>query len=413
MKILIYGINYWPELTGIGKFSGEMAGWFSDHGYQVRVLTTPPYYPEWKVKVGYSVWRYQKESLNSVDIFRVPIFIPKRPSTITRLFHLISYSITSLPIAVRQIFWKPDVVLFIQPTLFASINALFLAKLSGSKAVMHIQDYEIDAMFGLGMMKKGALSKAAKFVESLIMKQFDIVSTISCSMMANARLKGMPDSRLLYFPNWVDTGFINPSITGSSYRDGWGFTDADKVILYSGNIGKKQGLEIVLDAANHYLDRTDVYFVIVGQGVHREELEELACDRGLSNVVFHDLQPYERLPELLAMADIHLVVQKKGAADIVLPSKLTSIVSIGGHTLITAESDTELGILCEHHPGIAHRVEPEDTTAFIEGLEYLLEQDTSQPNMIARKYAEEYLDKDVILPRFMKKLESLVANRKI
>ena len=227
--------------------------------------------------------------------------------------------------------------------------------------------------------------------------------------MDNAKQKGMTDSRVLFFPNWVDTDYIKPEVSGESYRVEWGFSDTDKVILYSGNLGKKQGLEVVLAAAKHYEEKKDIHFVIVGQGAHREELLQLASDLDLHNLIFHDLQPYERLPELLAMADIHLVVQKKGAANVVLPSKLTSILSVGGHALITAESDAELGLLCEKHPGIAHRVEPEDDAAFIEGLEYMLEQDTRQPNMIARRYAEEYLDKDVILPRFMKDLESLVV----
>ncbi len=277
---------------------------------------------------------------------------------------------------------------------------------------MHIQDFEVDAMFGLGMMKQGVLVKVIKTIESWLMKRFDVVSTISYSMMENARQKGIPDSRVLFFPNWVDTGFVDPSISGNAYRELWGFTQTDKVILYSGNIGKKQGLEIVLSAAKHYQERKDIYFVIVGQGAHQEELVQLAYDMHLHNVSFHDLQPYERLPELLAMADIHLVVQKKSAADVVLPSKLTSILSAGGHTLITAETDTELGILCEKYPGIAHRVEPEDNAAFIEGLDYILKQDTHRPNMVARKYAEEYLDKDMVLARFMGELENLVVRKK-
>lgn len=412
MKVLIYGINYSPELTGIGKYSGEMGMWYSDYGHQVRVITTPPYYPEWQVKNGYSAWRYKKELIQGVEIFRVPLFVPKSPTTITRLLHLLSYSISSFPVVITQIFWKPDIILFIQPTLFASINAWFLAKLSGAKSVMHIQDYEIDAMFGLGIMKQEMFAKTARICESWLMKRFDFVSTISFSMMEKAKKKGVPDSRLCFFPNWVDTEFINHKVSGKYYRDKWGFSEIDKVILYSGNIGKKQGLEIVLDAAVQYQDRPDVHFVFVGQGAHREELEKMADERSLSNVIFHELQPFERLPELLAMADVHLVVQKKGAADLVLPSKLTGILSAGGHTLITAESETELGILCEKNLGIAQCVEPEDPSAFIAGLEFLLEQDTSKPNMIARKYAEEYLDKKKILPKFMYDLEHLVVDRK-
>jgi len=407
MRVLLYGLNFSPELTGIGKYSGEMVEWLSQHGTEVRVIAAPPYYPEWKVKQSYSAWHYQRENINGVKVFRVPIFVPKKPTTITRLLHLISYAISSLPVVIQQIFWKPDVVIFIQPTLFASLGALLLTKLSGSKSVMHVQDYEIDAMFGLGMMKQGLLFRVVKKVESWLMRRFDFISTISYSMMENAKQKGVADSRLLFFPNWADTDLVTPDVDGAAIKAEWGFSDNDQVVLYAGNIGKKQGLELVLDVAERLKDNTSVQFVMVGTGAHVDVLKNDTVARCLTNVHFKPLQPWERVPAILAMADVHLLVQKRGAADAVLPSKLTNILSVGGHALVTAEKNTELGILERRFPGIYNRVEPEDSKLFTVALRTLLGKDLSLPNQTARNYAMEYLSKNKVLSRFQNDLKKI------
>jgi colanic acid biosynthesis glycosyl transferase WcaI len=275
-----------------------------------------------------------------------------------------------------------------------------VAKITGAKAVMHIQDFEVDAMFGLGMMNEGFFANLVRSVESFFLKRFDVVSSISYSMLENAKRKGVAQENLLFFPNWADTEFVNPTSDGSKIRQEFGFTPDDKVILYAGNIGAKQGLEIVLEAALHYREQANVKFLFVGAGAYVETLLALSKTKGLTNVVFKPLQAWERVPEMLAMADVHLVVQRKGAADAVLPSKLTNILSAGGHALVTAEPHTELGALAEKHPDIYQLVEPESATAFIAGLDALLEKDLSQFNPVARQYAELYLNKTVILERF-------------
>lgn len=407
MKVLLYGLNFSPELTGIGKYSGEMVEWLSQHGFEVRVIAAPPYYPEWKVRSGYSSWSYKRENIHGAEVFRVPIFVPKKPTTITRLLHLISYSISSIPVVIKQVFWKPDIVIFIQPTLFASLGALLVSKLSGAKSLMHIQDYEVDAMFGLGMMQQGLLLRTIKKIESWLMMHFDFISSISYSMIENAKQKGVKDARLLFFPNWADTDFVTPEVDGSAIRAEWGFSENDQIVLYSGNIGKKQGLELVLDAAEGLKSKASVQFLIVGTGAHADVLKNDAMDRGLTNVHFKSLQPWELVPYILAMADIHLVVQKYGAADAVLPSKLTNILSAGGHALVTAEHNTELGVLEKNFPGIYTCVEPENSKLFTEALLALLEKDLRLPNKVARNYAVEYLSAGKVLSRFEADLKKL------
>ncbi len=407
MKILFYGINYYPELTGIGKYSGEMTAWLSNEGAEVKVVTAPPYYPDWKVARGYSAKSYVKEEAEGIDVLRCPLFVPANPTTISRLLHLLSFAFTSFFGLLRQLVWRPDVIVVVEPSLFCAPGALLFGALTRAKTVLHIQDYELDAMFGLGMMRPGLLSKFAFKIECWIMRRFDRVSTISYSMLNRAVRKGVTPQNTVFFPNWVDTDFVTPCVTGTDYRVNWGFSENQKVILYSGNIGNKQGLEIVVESACRLRTRHELQFVIVGNGAHRAELERLAMRKQLSNLHFKELVPYEDLPALMAMADIHLVVQKKGAAEAVLPSKLTSILSAGGHSLITAEPDTELGLLVARYPDIAECVEPENLEAFIMGLERLLTSDLKSVNQVARDYAVNQLNKDVILNRFNQEIHDL------
>ena len=409
MKISLVSLNYSPELTGIGKYNGEMCPWLSQRGDHVRVLCAPPYYPEWQVHKGYSGGWYSFSEQDGVQVIRCPLYVPKTPTTLKRLLHLASFATSSSLFLFKGVFKKPEVVIVVEPTLFVVPSVLLFCKVTGAKSVLHIQDYEVDAMFGLGMGGKtsGLLSRFAFGVERWLMSKFDAVSTISLSMMDKAREKGVSDDQLIFFPNWSDTDFVNPDVDGLSLRESWGLKESEKVVLYAGNIGAKQGLELVIEAAKRYISRTEVKFFVVGAGAYVKQLQALSYDAGLTNITFKPLQAWEDVPAMLSMADVHLVIQRKGAADAVLPSKLTNILSAGGNAVVTAESDTELGRLAEQYPGIYTCVEPEDIDAFCEGLD--VELSKTGTNTVARKYAEENLNKDAILSRFRENLLNLVS----
>lgn len=402
MKILVYGINYSPELTGIGKYTGEMVEWMARQGHEVRVITAPPYYPQWQVGENYSAWRYRKEQ-GAATVWRCPLYVPKQPSTLKRLIHLGSFAVSSFFPLLAQRSWKPDRIIGVVPTLFCTPGMRLLAKLSGAKTLLHIQDYEVDAMLGLGMAGKGNGGKIARLAtrfERSGLHNVDNVSTISRSMMNKAREKGVPEERVIFFPNWSEVSRFRDVTQeeAATLRQQLGLPADKKIILYSGNIGEKQGLETAIEAADRLKDKP-WEFVIVGQGGGKARLEKMATERGLSNVRFFPLQPYDALPALLKMADCHLVIQKRGAADAVLPSKLTNILAVGGNAVITAENDTELGQLCQNYPGIAVCVEPESTPALAQGIEACL--GLPKFNTVAREYAERTLEKENVLSQFI------------
>lgn len=402
MRILVYGINYSPELTGIGKYTGEMVEWMAREGHEVRVITAPPYYPQWKVGARYSAWRYRREE-GDATVWRCPLYVPKQPSTLKRLLHLGSFALSSFFPLMAQRRWKPDRIIGVVPTLFCTPGMRLLAKLSGARTVLHIQDYEVDAMLGLGLAGNGKTGKVAQLAtafERSGLHNVDNVSTISRSMMNKAQEKGVAAEKVIFFPNWSEVArFQNVNDDEViTLRQRLGLPDDKKIILYSGNIGEKQGLENVIMAAEQ-LREQPLIFAIVGQGGGKARLEKMARDRGLHNVLFFPLQPYEALPALLKMGDCHLVVQKRGAADAVLPSKLTNILAVGGNAVITAEPETELGQLCDNFTGIAVCVEPESVDALVAGIAQALAMPKN--NTVAREYAERTLDKENVLRQFI------------
>lgn len=414
MRILIYGINFHPEPTGIGKYTGEMADWLAGRGHEVRVVTAPPFYPHWRAFPGYCVWKYSRERFRlqngdertsdaqhvegrDVEIFRCPTWVPENPNAAKRLFHLASFGVSSLPSILRQLGWSPDIVLLVEPTLFCALQTLLFARWSGAKTWLHIQDFEVDAAFGLGYLSSSRVRDLAFAVERRILSVFDRVSAISDRMVDRLPAKGVDPSRCVLFPNWVATRKIYPLARPSPFRKELGITESTVVALYSGSMGKKQGLELLVEAARRLSHRRDLRFVFCGEGPRRQIFVDNAKD--LPNVSLLPVQPANRLNHLLNLADIHLLPQLSGAADLVMPSKLTGMMASGRAIVATAHPGTQLFAALEGR-GIV--TPPGDVDALMSTLLRLAEEPSlrEQLGQEARRYAVSHLDREEILHRF-------------
>lgn len=409
MKILFYGINFAPELTATGKYTGEMAEWFAKQGHDVRVITAPPYYPAWKVSEDYQN-AYSIEQWNGVTVYRTPLWVPAQPSGLKRLVHLASFALSSLPTLFKQWSWKPDVIWTVEPALMCAPATVAFAKLNGAKSWLHVQDYEVNAAFDMGLIKAKWLRGFVETCERWLMRCFDRVSTISGQMLKLAKHKGVDEAKIVSFPNWVDISAIQPLKQVSPYRKELGITDDKIVALYSGNMGGKQGLEILAEAARIIEQKQikNIQFVFCGNGAGREDLEK-ACI-GLNNVMFLDLQPFERLGELLGMADIHLLPQRADAADLVMPSKLTGMLASGKSVIATATPDTELGYVVTEGAQCGLIVAPENALELAEAIIQLSQDSESRQSYgkNGRQYAENKLSKDQILKTFEQNLKNLI-----
>lgn len=409
MKILIFGINYYPELTGIGKYTGEMGAWLAAQGHEVAVVTAPPYYPEWDIHPAYKGKKWFKEIIDGVTVYRVPLYVPKEVTSKKRILHEFSFLGSVLPKWFGLLLKKKyDVVININPPFHLGFFALLYAKIKKARLLTHIQDLQIDAAKDLGMIRNKRLLDWMFKSERYLLNSSHAVSSISLGMQRKILAKGVPKEKFIMFPNWVDETAIKPLSIYESLRKEWNIPMDDKVILYAGNLGEKQGLEAIIEAAEAFKQSRFIRFLIVGSGGNKENLQKAVSERGLNNVFFYPLQPYEKLSALLATADIHLVLQKKSAADLVMPSKLTGIFSAGGCALVTAMPNTSLyDIVDQGRLGVL--VEPESTQALVDGLNRMLSEDLASYRNAAREYAMQHLSKERIMRNFEDRLLEMIG----
>ena len=411
MRILIYDINYYPELTGVGKYTGEMGAWLARQGHSVRVITAMPYYPEWAIHPAYRGKGWLTETIDGVTVHRCPLYVPRQVTALKRILHEFSFVASSLPYWLRVLLVKRyDVVIAISPPFHIGLLPVLYAKLRSVPLWLHLQDLQVDMANQLGMLTNQKFLKILYAVERFILRRCTAVSVISEGMVRKVADKRILNFPALLFPNWVDEGYIRPLPRAASLRAELGLHDTDKVILYAGSLGEKQGLDLIIEAARSFAARPEVKFLIFGVGGIRTKLADLAQAYHLTNVAFHPLQPYEKLSALLATADVHLVLQRKSASDLVLPSKLTGILAAGGRAVVSAVPGTTLyDVVAKHQMGIL--IEPESLEALTTGIEQALT-DTRVPyRQNARQYAEQYLSKETVLTTFETDLKTVLAGQ--
>jgi colanic acid biosynthesis glycosyl transferase WcaI len=294
----------------------------------------------------------------------------------------------------------------VAPSLIAAPVAWLAAKLAGARNWLHIQDFEVEAAFATGLLDSStAVARWARRCERGVIGLFDRVSSISPEMCAKLKTLGLGEDRIVEFRNWADIAAIRPLKTMSPYREEWGI-DTPHVALYSGNIANKQGIGIVVEAARRLSHRTDLRFVVCGEGPNRINVESEA--KGLGNIEFHDLQPVERLADLMGLATIHLLPQKADAADLVLPSKLTNMLASGRPILVTAKAGTGLA---RETQGCGVITQPEDASAFATGIELLIDDPIfyREASVAARDRAERVWNSAPIIDGFERQALALIA----
>lgn len=450
MKILLHSLNYAPEELGCGKYSGEMIRELAAAGHRCVVVTTPPYYPQWRVWEGYrSKWysrqfdqvdRYetapgQAPSSHAIEVVRCPLWAPQKVSGLRRILHLASFGLSSVPAVLwKAVRFRPDVVMTVEPTAFCMPTTWLAARLTGAKAWLHVQDFEVDAAFDLGILKSKTLRRAVLAAEALLMKRFDRVSTISPNMLKRLRQKGVSERRSLLFPNWVDCDEMKPLWEAApapadgddesgegvavancqSSRRRFGIPEDAFVALYAGSIGDKQGLEILAEAARLLRDQLGrpIRIVVCGDGSGHARLLELSKGQGVSKQLgvlqMLPVQPFESFNELMNCADVHLLPQKAGAADLVMPSKLTGMLATGRPVVACAAEGTQIASVVRDC-GIV--VPPGEAAPFADAISALAADPARCRRLgaAARQYALQNLNRQGILERFQRELEALVA----
>lgn len=405
MRILLLSLNYAPEPTGIAVYSSGLAETLVSLGHEVACVSGNPHFPHWKPFEGFSRWRWTTRIEMGVSVTRCPIYIPAKPNGAARIAHYLSFlAAAACPLLRRARSFEPNVVICVAPSLVAAPLALVAARLAGAKSWLHFQDFEVEAAQVTDNMRAGGMiARAATFFEKVMIKGFDRVSSISHEMCRKLLEKGCDQSSVFELRNWAEIDRIKPQ-PDSTYRAAWGIT-TPHVALYSGSIARKQGIETIVQVADLLKHRSDLTFVVCGNGPTRIAMEESAGNLG--NLRFYDLQPKENLCELLNLATVHLLPQRADAADLVLPSKLANMLASGRPVVAGVAAGRGLAREVE---GAGLICTPEDAPAMAAAVEQLL-----SDSELYRAFADaavlrahESWSRSTIIGRFSEELQVLV-----
>jgi colanic acid biosynthesis glycosyl transferase WcaI len=360
MRILIYSYNYYPEPIGIAPLMTELAEGLVKRGHEVRVVTAMPNYPQRQIYEGYRGKWYLTEYKNGVQIQRSYVWIRPQPNLLDRVLLDASFVFTSFLPAMMG--WRPDVILSTSPSLPVCLPTTVLGWLHSCPVVLNLQDILPEAAIHVGLLKNKLLIHLFAALEKLAYRTATKISVIADGFVENLQSKGVASDKIVQIPNWVDVNFIRPMPKeNNAFRTAHNL-DGKFVVLYSGNIALTQGLETVVKAASQLRHIQDIAFVIVGEAKGLQRLQQECEQSGADNVLLLPFQPREKLPEMLAAADVGLVVQKKNVISFNMPSKIQVLLA-SGRALVASVPDSGTAARAIKQSGGGLVVAPEDPQA--------------------------------------------------
>jgi colanic acid biosynthesis glycosyl transferase WcaI len=339
MKILIWGINYSPESSGIAPFNTALCEYLASRGHAVTMLTTFPYYPQWKKRAEDSGKLWSVETINGVKVARVWHYVPEKLSSLKRIVHEASFLVLSFFYSL--LLGKFDVAVVVSPPLGLGFFAWLFSRIKRTPFVFHVQDLQPDAALSLGMLNPSRFSQVLYKLEALAYEKAVRVSGISRGMIRAFESKNVPTEKIIFFPNGVAVPDPEYFPQQGAFRKRHQIAPEISVATYSGNLGAKQGLDILFDVAEKLADQP-IKIVICGDGARRIAMEQQAAERKLKNLLLLPFQDETGYREMQVDTSISLITQHKGTGQFFFPSKLLSSMLFCKSVLAVADSDSEL-----------------------------------------------------------------------
>ena len=367
LRINVWGINYSPEVTGIAPYNTELCRFLRDQGHAVRMVTSFPYYPAWKKLAGDRGRLFRSDILDGVPVHRCWHYVPSKVTTRRRILHESTFVLLSF---LRQLFLpKPDLVIVVSPPLFLGVAAWLLQRLRNCPYVFHVQDLQPDAAASLGMVRPGLFMRWLYRLEGFAYAKASLLSGISSGMLAAFSLKGVCGSKQFYFPNGVRLELPGGVPPPGLFRARQNLEADEFLAIYSGNLGVKQGLDVLIEAARR-IKSASVKIIICGDGSQRQHLSGLIKALGTGNVLMLPLQDEDSYREMLRDADVCLITQQRGTGQFFLPSKLLSTLAFGKPVVTVGDESSEL-VKAVHEGGFGVCVPPEQPEALAAALDEL------------------------------------------
>lgn len=405
MRIVVWGINYAPEITGIAPHNVALCEFLQRHGHDVEMVTTFAYYPAWRKRAEDRLKLFRTDRINGVQVHRCWHFVPKRVSPWKRIIHEATFVLTS---TIRILSLKrPGVYIIASPPLLLGTAAWFIGKLKRAPFVFHVQDLQPDAAVGLGMLKTGLFTRALYWLEAFAYKRATRVSGISEEILDAFRRKAVPENKLIFFPNTVMLPAENEIPKRGIFRAKYNFSPDEFLAIYAGNLGVKQGLEILIAAAELLRAQPGIRIIMAGDGAARESLEGKLRHRKLGNLSMLPLQFGMDYKELLIDADVSLITQQSGSGNAFFPSKL--LITLAHQSPVVTVADDESALAKAVNEGkFGANIAPGKPELIANVLRDLAQdrQRLGDWGAAGRRYVERF-EQGRVLEKFVEELESL------
>ncbi|MCR2808897.1 MULTISPECIES: glycosyltransferase family 4 protein [unclassified Microbacterium] len=404
-RVLVLGLNYPPERTGIAPYTGSMARGLARRGFDTRVLTTHPHYPAWKVMPGYGDWS-RSEQIDGVAVTRLRHYVPALPKGLRRVLSEISFGARA---SLRR--WgHADALVVVSPGLISSLICTVHVRLTHrtKPLIVWVQD-----LYTLGMTETGETNgfavRVMRAMEGRLLRSADRIVVIHDRFATRvADDFGVRPERIEVIRNWTHLP-PSPEVDVAASRRKFGWAPDETIVLHAGNMGVKQGLENVVRAARIASERgLPVRFVLLGHGAQLDHLKTLGS--GLKTLEFTAPLNDADFAAALASADSLLVNELPGISEMAVPSKLTSYFSAGRP--VVAATDLA-GITAEeiHNAGAGVVVRAGDPESLLNAV-LALAADPSRAATLGqngRQYRKTVLDEESAIDRFTEMLAQLVS----
>ena len=369
MKLVVLGPHFAPDTAPTGTVLTRIVEELAARGHELHVVTSLPWYRAHAIEDGWTGRLVRTERTAWGSVTRVhPFPGDDKSNLVRRAMGFVGFSVLAGVAALRAGGWfrRADAVIAMSPPLTLGLTGWLVARLRRGRLLFNIQDVFPDAAVRTGAITNRRIIAVASWLERVSYHRADAVTVLSDDLRDNVAAKIRPAvrERVHVIPNFVDTDRIAPGDRMTSYRAELGFDDRP-VVLYAGNVGFSQSLDLIVEAARRC---PDLGFVVNGDGAARGELERRAAD--VPNLRFAGYQPIERLGEVLATGDIHVVPLRTGLGDVSVPSKTYSSLAAGRPVVASIDAGTEIPRLLEA-AGAGLSVPPDDPDAFTAAIREL------------------------------------------
>ena len=385
MKIQVLCPHFEPDSAPTGEFMSAIVNNLGERGHELQVVTALPWYRHHAIEPGWEGKPVQIEQRSWGKITRVHPFPTDKTNIPARAAAFGGFTAIGLATALTTRF-SPDIVFAMSPPMSLGLSGWMAAKRHGVPFVFNIQDVFPDVAIETGTITNPSVIKAAKRLEKFVYDNSDVVTVLSEEMRRNVAGKSSSETEII--PNFVDIASFNPQPIENSYRKEFGL-EGKRVVMYCGNVGFSQSIELLADSARELAHLDDVVFVVNGGGSAIGEVHRRA--EGLDNFRVIPYQPVERVPEVLAAADVHVIPLRKGLAWSSVPSKLYKILAVERPVVASVDEGTEVGRVVVD-AGAGFSVPPDVAAPMTERLAVLLEDPEMRSDMgrKGRRWVEQW-----------------------